>query len=146
MFLEGVIFYFTPFYFKNGNTAKQKYFVVLKNNHKSILIALLPTSKNFIPINEQNKNGCIDLPDKNLNCFVFLNNLVVTECGKRFERTTHLYGHQMEDYNINDMLEIYPNEGRDYIIWGKMKSTLFNELLNCFKNSKSVKNKYRKLL
>ena len=29
MFLEGVIFYFTPFYFKNGNTAKQKYFVVL---------------------------------------------------------------------------------------------------------------------
>jgi len=31
MLEEGNIIYFDPFYFKNGNTAKRKYFIVLKN-------------------------------------------------------------------------------------------------------------------
>lgn len=125
---------------------KKKYFIVLKNDNKNNIIALLPTSKNFIPTKEHNKNGCIEIPDLNLNCFVFLNDIVATDCGKKFERTTHLYGHQMDEYNIENMLKIYPNEGSDYIIWGKMKTEHFRELINCLKNSKSVKNKYKKIL
>lgn len=30
MFQEGIIFYFTPFYFKNGNPAKKKVFYCFK--------------------------------------------------------------------------------------------------------------------
>lgn len=43
-------------------------------------------------------------------------------------------------------IETYPNEGSDYENWGKMKPEIFSELIECFKNSKSVKWKYRKQL
>ena len=79
-------------------------------------------------------------------CFVISNKKIVTDCGKCFDFTTHLYGHQIDDYDMEKMKEIYPNEGSDYIVWGKMNSALFAEILNCFKHSKSVKRKYRNLL
>ena len=49
MFETGTIIYFAPFYFKNGNTAKPKYFVVLKNIENKSVIASLPTRKDSIP-------------------------------------------------------------------------------------------------
>jgi hypothetical protein len=49
VFEEGNIIYFDPFYFKNGNTAKPKYFVVLKNFNKNSILASLPTRKDTIP-------------------------------------------------------------------------------------------------
>lgn len=52
---------------------------------------------------------------------------------------------QLDDYNILALKEMYPNEGSDFSIWGKMKTSLFEELINCFKNSKTVKRKYKKL-
>ena len=69
MFQEGSIIYFTPFYFKNGNTAKPKYFVVLKNQDDQNLLASLPTRKDNIPVRNEIQNGCLELPDINLNCF-----------------------------------------------------------------------------
>lgn len=146
MFQDGVIIYFDPFYFKNGNTAKPKYFVVLKSHEDTQIIASLPTRKDSVPESETIVNGCVELPNIHLNCFVISESQIVTECGKRFDFATHLYGHQIDDYNIEMMKEIYPNEGSDYIIWGKMKAELFKDLLNCFKHSKSVKRKYRSLL
>lgn len=146
MFQAGYILYFDPFYFKNGNTAKPKYFVVLKSDNQNCIIASLPTRKDAIPTDETIQNGCVELPDINLNCFVISSNQIATDCGKKLDFITHLYGHQIDDYTIATMKEIYPNEGSDYIIWGKMKSQLFEDLINCFKFSKSVKRKYRKLL
>ena len=112
---------------------------------KSIL-ASLPTRKDFIPENSTAENRCIELPDINLNCFVISINQQVTDCGKNFDFTTHLYGHQIDDYIISEMKELYPYEGSDYVIWGKMKSILFDQLIECFKNSRSVKSKYTNLL
>lgn len=146
MFQEGNIIYFDPFYFKNGNTTKPKYFVVLKSDGKKNIIASLPTRKDSIPVNNSIQNGCVELPEINLNCFIISKSQIVTDCGKQFDFNTHLYGHQLDDYDIDSMIEIYPNEGSDYIIWGKMKPELFNSLLNCFRQSKSVKRKYKKLL
>ncbi len=49
--------------------------------------------------------------------------------------------------SFRDVLtELYPNETVDYQIWGEMKVSLFNELIDCLKNSKSVKKKYKKVL
>ncbi len=146
MFDERTIVYFDPFYFKNGNTAKPKYFVVLKNlNHKNIL-ASLPTRKDAVPIKEEKENGCIENPLINFNCFVFSNKIEVTECGKNFDFKTHIYGHQIDDYEVSLLKEIYPIKDTDYFIWGKMKKELFNDLIECLKNSKSVKRKYKKIL
>ncbi|CAM3550218.1 hypothetical protein [Aequorivita lipolytica] len=146
MFEEGAIIYFDPFYFKNGNTAKPKYFIVLKNQANKNILASLPTRTDSIPKMEEIENGCIELPSINLNCFVISNNIQVTECGKSFDFKTHIYGHQIDDYDIEFLKEIYPLENTDYEIWGKMKNELFLSLIACLRNSKSVKRKYLKIL
>jgi len=146
MFEKGNIIRFDPFYFKNGNTSKPKYFVVLSVSETETVIASLPTRKDSIPENSEIDFGCIEIPEINLNCFVIAANKEITECGKMFDFKTHLYGHQIDDYSISLMNEIYPNEGSDYEIWGKMKKDIFTNMVNCFKTSKSVKWKYRKLL
>lgn len=146
MFEEGNIIYFDPFYFKNGNTAKPKYFIVLKNLNDKNILASLPTRKDVIPASEELENGCVELPKINLNCFIISNNVAVTNCGKKFDFKTYVYGHQIDDYKTILLEEIYPIENTDYKIWGKMKRDLFLSLLACFKNSKSVKRKYRKIL
>jgi hypothetical protein len=146
MFEEGTIIYFDPFYFKNGNTAKPKYFVVLKNPDDHNILASLPTRRDSIPQKEEIENGCIELPSINLNCFVISNDIEVTECGKKFDFKTHIYGHQIDVYEIEFLQEIYPLENTDYEIWGKMKNEIFVSLIECLRNSKSVKRKYRKIL
>lgn len=145
MYTEGNIIRFDPFYFKNGNTAKPKYFVILKKIDDIALIASLPTRKDTIPSNVTFQFGCVELPDINLNCFVIPNILEVTDCGRKFDFNTYLYGHQIDDYSIDSLQNMNVNEGADYEIWGQMKSDLFMDLRNCFKNSKSVKWKYRKI-
>lgn len=146
MFKEGTIIYFDPFYFKNGNTAKPKYFVVLKNQADQNILASLPTRRNSIPQKEEIHNGCIELPSINFNCFVISNDIKITECGKNFDFKTHIYGHQIDVYKIDSLKELYPLENTDYEIWGKMKNEIFLSLIECLKNSKSVKRKYRKIL
>ncbi|WP_187478320.1 hypothetical protein [Amniculibacterium sp. G2-70] len=146
MFREGHIIYFDPFYFKNGNPAKPKYFVVLKCEGGKNIVASLPTRKDSVPQSATISNGCIELPEINLNCFVISNEQQITECGKHFDFTTYLYGHQIDDYLVSEMRDLYPNEGSDYEIWGMMKSEIFENLIQCFKFSKSVKRKYKKLL
>jgi hypothetical protein len=112
----------------------------------SFLIASLPTRKDSTPRNNSSDIGCIEIPEFNFNCFVIPNSTEVTTCGKMFDFTTYLYGYQIDDYDINLLKDIYPNEGSDYSVWGKMKDDLFNLLIDCFRNSKAVKRKYRNLL
>ena len=144
MLEERNIIRFDPFYFKNGNTAKPKFFLVLKRTIENTIIASLPTRKNTIPNYENIEEGCLELPDINLNCFVIPSNTTITECGKMFDFKTYLYGHQIDDYSIESMYEIYPNEGSDFEIWGKLELAIFNRLITCFKESKSVKLKFRR--
>lgn len=146
MYIEGNILYFTPFYFKNGNSAKPKYFVVIKNIEDKTLLVSLPTSKDFIPEKDVISYGCVELSEINLNCFIISPSQVVTESGKKFDFQTYIYGHQLDTYELSNMSEIYQLEDIDYQIFGKMKVDLFNDLLDCLKNSKSVKNKYLKIL
>ncbi len=146
MFPERTIVYFDPFYFKNGNPAKPKYFVVLKNLKSKNILASLPTRKDSVPEKEENKEGCIELPEIDFNCFVFSKETEVTDCGKTFDFRTHIYGHQIDDYEVSLLEETYPIENTDYYIWGKMKKNLFNSLIDCLKTSKSVKRKYKKIL
>lgn len=146
MFKEGNIIYFDPFYFKNGNKAKPKYFVVLKNEDDQNILASLPTRTDSIPTKNEIEDGCLELPEINLNCFVISATNAVTDCGKCFDFKTHIYGHQIEIYESKLLKEIYPIENSDYVIWGKMKDDLFLELIVCLKNSRAVKRKYKKIL
>lgn len=146
MFEQGNIIYFDPFYFKNGNLAKSKYFIVLKVFEGKSILASLPSSKDFVPQTHETQMGCVELPESNFNCFVIAPNAQITTNGKGFQFKTHLYGHQLDTYETKLMNEIYPVEGLNYEVWGKMTQTVFNEIINCFKNSKTVKRKYKALL
>lgn len=145
MYKEGNIIYFDPFYFKNGNAAKEKYFVVLKHFEKQTIIASLPTRTDNIPTKNTIENGCIELPEINMNCFIISPDIELTKCGKHLDFKTYLYGYQIDSYETNLMKEIYQVEGTDFIIWGEMKTSIFTELIKCFKNSKSVKRKFKQL-
>lgn len=138
--------FFDPFYFKNGNKAKAKFFVVLNNDGINTIIGSLPTSRDAVPSEHNKKNGCIELPSINFNCFKISSSQIITTCGKRFKNPTFIYGYQLDDYQLDYIYEIYPNEGIDYYLWGKMKRSLFRDLIKCIKTSKSVKRKFKKRL
>lgn len=146
MFEVRNILYFDPFYFKNGNKAKAKYFVVLKLIENRVILASLPTSKDYIPAFEEIQEGCIEIPNSNFNCFAIPITTCVTECKKHFSKKTFLYGQNIDEYDIELMKNTYQLEKIDYQIWGKMKQCLFDDLICCFRNSRTVKRKYKRLL
>jgi len=140
------ILYFKPFYFKNGNKAKPKYFVVLKLIENKAVLASLPTKEDYIPAFEKIQSGCIEISTSNFNCFAIPVTTCVTECEKCFPQKTFLYGQNIDEYEIEFIKNLYPLEDIDYEVWGKMKQCLFDDLICCFRNSKTVKRKYKRLL
>jgi hypothetical protein len=49
VFTEGSILFFDPFYFRNGNTAKAKFFIVLRVLDDKVVLATLPSSQDYVP-------------------------------------------------------------------------------------------------
>lgn len=147
MYSEGNILYFTPFYFKNGQSSpKPKYFVVLKVINGNTILASLPTRKDHIPVKNEVESGCVELSDIGLNCFVISPKVAITECNKYFDFPTYIYGHQLDTYELKLMNSVYRIEGSDYEVFGQMKKDVFSALVKCLKNSNSVKQKYIRVL
>lgn len=138
--------YFKPFYFKNGNPCKPKYFIVLKVLNGTSVVASLPTRKDHIPEKEVIESGCVELPDINLNCFVIGSKQIITTCHKSFDFKTYIYGHQLDTHELADMQKLYKIEDVEYEVFGEMIPDVFRGLIDCLKSSKSVRNKYLKVL
>lgn len=146
MYFPGNILYFTPFYFPNGGKVKNKYFIVLATNQENTLIATLPTSKDHIPANVEKIHGCIDLPEINFNCYYFEANKPITESGWGFPLETFVYGPQVAEFNRTNFESIYSVEEIDYEIVGKLKTIELSDIINCIKNSRTVKRRIRRAL
>ena len=145
MFLPGQIIYFNSFQFKNGNTPKTKFFIILANIDNKIIIASLPTRTNTVPSFVTINHGCINIDERCYNSYLFEKDKVIGEKGFSFDMTTFVYGDQVEDYKL-DLLESNYIEGIDYIVIDRMIKTEFDSIINCFKNSNSVKFKIKKQL
>ena len=145
MFDQGTIIYFNPFYFLNGGTPAPKFFLVLYAEEAKFVLASLPTSKDHIPFANEGQSGCVEIPEAQFNCYLFLPGTVVTDKGFSFVEKTLLYGHLIETYP-HDFFDQYPHENIDYFVKGKILPAIFDEMLNCFKHSVSVKQKYKRLL
>jgi hypothetical protein len=151
MLTERNLIYFDPFYFKNGNACKPKYCVVLKVDSNKSVLASLPTRKDSIPVANSGVNGCVNMPNINLNCFVCQEDYEVLETSVdgddylTFPTLTHLYGHQLDVYE-ESYFDIYSKEGIDYEIIGKIRQDVYDEMIKCFKGGASVKRKFRKIL
>jgi hypothetical protein len=145
VFLPGQIIYFNSFQFKNGNTPKTKYFIILANIDDKIIIASLPTRTNTVPSFVTINHGCINIDERCYNSYLFEKDKVIGEKGFSFDMTTFVYGDQVEDYKL-ELLEANYIEGIDYIVIDRMIKTEFDSIINCFKNSNSVKFKIKKQL
>ena len=141
MYQEGKLLKFSPFEFKNGNTPKPKYYVVLKHIDDDVMMALLPTSKDHVPEDVVISDGCVDLPERQVNAFVFSPDTQVTD-SFRFSVPTFVYGEGVDEYE-QSYLDNMNAEVEDL---GFMNASLFRLLKECIKKATLLKRKYRKIL
>ena len=143
MYSPGKILYFDPFYFKNGNTSKAKYFIVLHNDSKKTIIASLPTRSDHVPSDIPLKHGCINVDSINFNCYHFEAEKAIATNGWGFDLPTFMYGSQVDFYDLEILKDVYKVEGTEYEILGILKKSEFLNIIKCFSKSKSVKFKFR---
>jgi hypothetical protein len=146
LFSEGQVIYFSPFYFKNGNTSKNKYFIVLKNIENRLLIASLPTRSDKLPSFITIKHGCVNDEERCLNCYLFEAAKPITTNGFSFDLPTFIYGNEVEEYEVEIMSDIYSIDGVDYEIMGLLLKHELTNLINCLTGSSSVKRRIKRLL
>lgn len=146
MYIPGNIIYFDPFYFKDGSASKPKYFLVLKIIGSNVILASLPSSKDHLPRHLEINHGCLEVPEGNINCYVFKANNVVTTNNWAFPMDTFLYGQWLDEYEIVQLADIYPVDGIDYQVIGQLTGQELNKLIHCFTQSASVKRKFKRLL
>jgi len=146
MYIPGNIIYFDPFYFKDGSASKPKYFLVLKVTDNNVVLASLPSSVDHLPRYIDTVHGCIEIPDGNINCYVFKSGNIIATNNWAFPKDTFLYGQWLDDYKIDVLNDIYPVAGIDYTIMGQLNAEELSRLIDCFTNSVSVKRKFKKML
>lgn len=146
MYTAGKLIYFDPFYFKNGSASKPKYFLVLKVVDDKVVLASLPSSKEYIPRQIQVEHGCIEIPEGCISCYVFKANVSITVDGWSFELDTFLYGQWIDDFEIEQLNDQYPVENIDYKIVGELTPEELQNVIKCFSSSASVKRKFKRML
>lgn len=146
MFQPKQIIYFNEFYFKNGNTAKPKYLIILGRVKDKTIVASLPTRTNNSPSLLHTKHGCVNLDERCFNCYVFEPGRSICENNFAFELPTFIYGNQVEDYDIEILEDVYMIKGVDYEEKGILTEPEFKAILECILNSSSTKRKIKKLL
>lgn len=145
LFITGTLLRFDPFWFPDGGQPKPKYFVVLHKDDSSVLLASLPTSKDHVPSDVAMQSGCIELPERNFNAFVFLAGSQVTDTFA-FPRNTFIYGGGIHVYDYEAIKHPVENSQSNVTKIGAILPSLFAELIACLKASTSVRRKYKKML
>lgn len=145
MYTPGKLIFFDPFHFKNGDSSP-KFFLVIKILNGNVILATLPSSKVHLPSNQLIQHGCLEVPDSGINCYIFEANRPITKCGWCFDLNTFLYGMWLDDFSIETLKENYSIKGVDYEIIGELTDEELHNVIECFKNSSSVKRKYKRLL
>ena len=146
MFEPGNLLYFNPFIFPDGGDPKPKFFIVLGEIDETVLLASLPTSKDHIPSDIEVKSGCLEIPDRMVNAYIFLANEVVTDNGFFFEKNTFICGQNINTYNSVAFLGQTASGKVVIEKKGKLKDEVFTALKDCLKNSDSVRKRYKQYL
>lgn len=147
MYAPGQILYFTPFYFPNGNLAKNKYFIVLACVSNDLIVANLPTSRDHIPSFIEKKHGCINADDQQIGCYFFEKGKIISACETfAFPLDTYIYAEQVDSFNIDKLNEIYQTKDVDYQIVCELSDAEFLAIKDCLKNSSKTKRGVKKQL
>lgn len=152
MFKAGNLLFFKPFIFKNGAPPQNKFMVVLgQDANGNTLLASLPTSKDHVPSDVEVKGGCIDLPERQVNVFVFIGGEIITieqedTSSFSFDVNTFIYGSDLDTYPVNTFHQQMADNITQVEFVGRISDTYFTALKECLQNSKMVKNKYKRIL
>ena len=145
-FEKGSILYFSPFIFSNGDEPKNKYFLVLHCDEQNLILASLPTSQDHVPGSLEKKHGCINQSDINFNCYLFEIGRVVCSNGFSFPKETYVYGFRLQLFDLYVFCVQECNDETKIEVKGRLLDEEYNALVQCLKNSTSVKRKYKALL
>jgi hypothetical protein len=147
MLEERNIIFFQPFYFPDGGSApKDKFFIVLKDIGDETLLASLPTSKFQLPNTIDVTHGCISDEELRICTYCFKANKIISEDESwSFQKDTFLQGFRLKEYEKGLLTSIYKFEGVDFEILGKLSQAEYDNIVACFRNSKTVKRAYRRL-
>lgn len=142
MFAEGQLLRFDPFLFKNGAPSKPKFYIVLKHiGSGDLMMASLPTSQDHVPTDLSDRAGCINIPERGVNAYVFAAGEAVTE-GFAFPLRTYVYGEQVDEYSQSYLDAM----GARVEELGSLSAELLEALRLCLKQSPLIKRKFCKLL
>lgn len=146
MFTPGNILYFTPFYFKNGASSKNKYFIVLKDIDGQLILASLPSSRIKLPHRVPEDHGCIEIPEGCINCYLFVRDRIIGQNGFAFPLLTAIYGEEIAFYQKDVIENQYPLENIHYKIVDRLLPQELEAVLECLRSSSSVSRKYKRVL
>jgi len=146
MFQEKQVLYFKPFYFNNGNTCKNKYFIVLRNINNKSVVATLPTSKDNAPGLTKPSHGCGNLDDRMYSCYIIEKGRCVCCNGFSFPRQTYIYGNQVDTLDVDIVEETYKIKNVDYEEIDVLTDEEYNAIVKCIMSSPSAKGKIKRLL
>ena len=128
---------FSNFVFKNGNAPKSKYFIVLRRMDDITMLASLPTSRDHVPSFAAVEQGCVNIPEQNVNAFVFSPKCQVTSSFS-FPLPTFVYGEGVDEYE-QTYLDAMNCTVEDL---GHLMPGLLQSLRDCLKQATNIKRKY----
>lgn len=147
LFEEGKVLYFDPFYFKDKVSGqKPKYYIVLKKFEAEVVLATLPTSKDFVPRTIEKVHGCMDYPKINFNCYYFAVGHEVCTNGFGFPAETYVYGYRLQKHSVADFVKQVTDGETVITEKGQLTAEEYKAIVDCLKESPTVKRVYRNAL
>lgn len=147
LFEEGKVLYFDPFYFKDKvGGQKPKYYIVLKKQVDEVVLATLPTSKDFVPSTIEKVHGCIEHPEINFNCYYFAAGHEVCTNGFGFPVETYVYGYRLQTHRVADFVKQVADGETVITEKGQLTAEEYRAIVDCLRQSPAVKRVYRNAL
>lgn len=147
LFEEGKVLYFDPFFFKDKvGGQKPKYYIVLKKMADEVVLATLPTSKDFVPSTIEKVHGCMEHPEINFNCYYFAAERSVCTNGFGFPVDTYVYGYRLQTHRVVEFAKQIADGETVISEKGQLTADEYRALVDCLRLSPAVKRIYRNAL
>ncbi len=111
-----------------------------------MVLATLPTSKDFVPSTVEKVHGCMDRPEINFNCYYYPADYAVCTNGFGFPRETYVYGYRLQMHKTADFSRLVAGGDTSISIKGCLTDEEYKAIVDCMKQSPAVKRVYRNAL
>lgn len=143
---DGTLLHIPNYVFESGDF-KNKFFLLLKEINGTQLIVSLPSSIEYFPTGTEIKHGCIDLVNAQQTTYCFKADFILDSVtGFSFPKNTYLHGCWLKEIDKTLFFQTYPILDFHYEIKGVLDKSELDSVIECFKNSPSVKRRIKKIL